>query len=95
MHGLEGGRRKTVSVLGCLGMGSWRRQHPMQRKCLEVEDTVGDGGRAWRLPWPENRELWETQGRECGLENGQEGSQEDLDLCGRGLPTGGLLPGGL
>lgn len=76
-------------------MDSWRRRHPGQRKCLEVENTVGDGGRAWRLLWPESRASWETQGRECGLENDQEGSQEDLDLCGRGLPTGCLLPGGL
>lgn len=28
-----------------------------------------------------------AQGRGDGLENGQEGSQEDLGLCGRGLPT--------
>lgn len=37
----------------------------------------------------------ERQGREPGWESGQEGSQEDLGLWGRGLPTGCLLPGGL
>lgn len=38
-------------------MDSWRR---WQRKRPEVENMVGDGGRAWKLLWPESRALWET-----------------------------------
>lgn len=38
------------------GGGRW---HPGQRERPEVENTVGDGGRAWKPLWLESRALWE------------------------------------
>lgn len=43
-EGWKTGEDRQVSMLEWLGMDSWRRRHPGQRKCLEVENTVGDGG---------------------------------------------------
>lgn len=55
----EGRRRKTYLWVGVVRswMDSWGK---WQRKRPEVENMVGDGGRAWKLLWPESRALWET-----------------------------------
>lgn len=54
--GWGAGKGRHIFGLEWSGVDSWRRWHPGQRKCPEVENMVGDGGRAWILP--ESRALW-------------------------------------
>lgn len=83
-------------------MDSWGRWHPGQRGHPEAENMASDDGRTWKPLWPESRALWgmvttrlRRKGRVYGLENDQEGSQEDLGLWRWSLPKSCLLPGGL
>lgn len=53
---------------------------------------LGEGGRAWKLLWPESRAFWKMptvmfKGRERGLEDDQEEGQGRLGLCRPGLPA--------
>lgn len=58
-EGWKVGERRHIAGLEWSEMDSWRKWCPVQRERPEVENTVGDGRKSWKLLWLESRALWE------------------------------------